>query len=163
MSLKNSKKDFKSKNVTVKGYFSIILVVLLVMFDRLTKIWALNPDSGRDYGILAITYTANTGAGFSIMQNMNIWLIILSLAVLIAIIYFNKKIPKFSVIMIVSGIIGNVTDRIFYGSVIDFINFKIWPIFNVADSLIFIGVIYWIIMLFKEDKQKNINKKRIKK
>ena len=56
--------------------------------------------------------------------------------------------------LIVSGIVGNLIDRIFYGSVIDFINFRFWPIFNVADSLIFIGVIYWIIEILRDRDNK---------
>jgi signal peptidase II len=163
MVLKNSKKDFRSKDVKVKGYYTVITFLLLVFLDRITKMWATSLKSNTDYGILALTYTTNTGAGFSILQNMNILLIIISILAIIAIIYFYKYIPKFSLIMIISGIIGNLLDRIFYGAVIDFINFKFWPIFNIADSLIFVGVIYWIIIIFKEDKEgknstKNNNK-----
>jgi len=161
MVLKNSKKEFKSKDVRVKGYYTIIIFLLLIFLDRITKMWATSLNSNKDYGIIAFTYTVNTGAGFSILQNMNILLIIISAAVLVAIIYYHKYVPKFSLITIISGITGNLLDRIFYGAVIDFINFKFWPIFNIADSLIFIGVIYWIIILFKEEKQSHKESKLI--
>jgi signal peptidase II len=108
---------------------------------------------------MAFTYTNNTGAGFSILQNMNFLLIIISIVVLGAVIYFHKQIPRFSLITIVAGIFGNLVDRIFYGSVIDFINFKFWPIFNIADSLIFVGAIYWAIQIIKEERKLKTNSK----
>lgn len=160
MVLKNSKREFKSKNVETRGYFTVIIFILLLMADRITKFWATTLTTEKDYGILAFTYVTNTGAGFSLFSGMNVWLAVLSIMVLIAIIYYRKEIPKFSTMMISAGILGNRIDRIFYGSVIDFINFKFWPVFNVADSLICIGVLYWIIILFKEDRQ---NKKKSKK
>jgi len=162
MVLKHSKKEFKSKNVKVRGYFTIILFLLLIVFDRVTKMWATTLKSDKNYGILTFTYTTNTGAGFSILQNMNVLLAILSIIVLALILYFAKQLPKFSLIAISAGITGNLVDRICYGSVIDFINFKFWPIFNVADSLIFIGVVYWIIIIFKEEKQSKSIKNRKK-
>ncbi len=152
MVLKNSKKEFKSKSVKSRGYYTIIIFIALLFLDRITKFWATTLTADKDYGILAFTYVTNTGAGFSILKDMNVWLAIISAIALVAIIYFHKEVPKFSLITIIAGITGNLIDRIFYGSVIDFINFKFWPIFNVADSLICIGVIYWIIILFRENK-----------
>jgi len=172
MVLKHSKKDFKSKNVRVKGYYTVIIFLLLIFLDRITKMWATGLSSEHDYGIIAFTYTMNSGAGFSILPNMNILLIIISVAALIAIVYFYRHVPKFSLILIISGIVGNLLDRLCYGAVIDFINLKFWPIFNIADSLIFIGVVYWIIILFRAEKDlennkkendKNIKKKKVRK
>jgi signal peptidase II len=146
-------KVFKSKTVKFKGYYTIIMFLVLVMLDRMTKIWAASLKVEKDFGIFAFTYVTNTGAGFSILQNMNLWLAILSIILLAAIIYYRDSVPKFSLMLIISGIVGNVIDRIFYGSVIDFINLKFWPVFNVADSMICIGVAYWIIILIKEWKE----------
>jgi signal peptidase II len=167
MVLKNSGAVFKSKNVRVNGYYAIIIFLILIFLDRLTKIWASNLSINKDYGLLALTYTANSGAGFSILQNMNMLLIIISIIALIALVYFYNHIPRFSLIMIISGIVGNLIDRIFYGSVVDFINFKFWPVFNVADALICIGVIYWIVKIFRDDRlvkdDKNKKKNKVKK
>ncbi|MGV8086846.1 MAG: signal peptidase II [Candidatus Woesearchaeota archaeon] len=154
MVLKNSYKS-KSKTVTSRGYISIIIILLFLIIDRITKIWAFSTQTNKDYGIIAFTYVTNTGAGFSVMQNMNILLAIISIIALIVLIYYHNMVPKFSLIAIASGIIGNSIDRILYGGVIDFINLKFWPIFNIADSLIFIGVCYWIILLFKEENKNN--------
>jgi len=158
MVAKKSFRKFKSKNVKIKGYYTIFIFLLLVLFDRLAKIWAANLNISKDYGILAFTFVTNTGAGFSILQNMNLVLIIIAVIVLILLIYFNKEIPRFSLLTIVSGITGNLIDRISYGSVIDFINLKFWPIFNIADSLIFIGVIYWIILIIKYERDSKAKK-----
>jgi len=162
----NSKKktarnrDFKSKDVKIRGYYSIILFLMLIFVDRLTKIWAMNAKNGVDYGVVAITYTINTGAGFSTFQNMNTILLWLSIIILGLMIFFNDRLPKFSLVMISAGIVGNLIDRIFYGSVIDFINFKFWPIFNVADSLICIGVAWWIIIILKYENNTKKNQSK---
>ncbi|MGV8141182.1 MAG: signal peptidase II [Candidatus Woesearchaeota archaeon] len=155
MVLKSSNSGkFRSKNVKVRGYYTLIFFLILVFFDRITKTWAISSlKESKDFGILAFTYVLNTGAGFSIMHGMNNLLIIISLIAIIAIIYYNKDIPRFSLIMILSGIFGNLIDRVTYGGVIDFINLKFWPIFNLADSMIFIGVVYWTIIIFKNDKK----------
>jgi len=163
MTPKNSNRKFKSKDVKVKGYFTLILFVLLILFDRITKIWATSLSVSKDYGILAFTYVTNTGAGFSILQNMNLILIIVSVIALVLVVYFHKYIPRFSFVTILAGIAGNLMDRIFYGSVIDFINFKFWPVFNIADSLICIGVIYWIIIIIKEERNTKVKDSKVKK
>ena len=151
---KKSKREFKSKTVRVRGYYTIIIFLALIFLDRLTKAWASGLKGDVEFRLLSFTYVTNTGAGFSILQNMNLMLIIISIIVLGLLIYFNNKIPRISLMLIVSGIVGNLIDRIFYGSVIDFINFRFWPIFNVADSLIFIGVIYWIIEILRDRDNK---------
>jgi signal peptidase II len=148
------KKEFKSKNVKIKGYITIIFFLILIFIDRLTKIWAMNLKDSIDYGIIAFTYVTNTGAGFSILQNMNTLLIGISVLVLGLLLYFHDHINNTSVLLISSGIVGNVVDRIFYGKVIDFIDFKFWPIFNISDSLIFVGVLIWIVIIFRDNKKK---------
>ncbi|HYD02934.1 MAG TPA: signal peptidase II [Alphaproteobacteria bacterium] len=146
-----SSKDFKSKDVSIKGYHEIIIIVILLLLDRLTKIWAMKLISPIDYGFLEFVYVVNTGAAFSILENTNwLFIIIASLAV-IAMIYYRKYIPRFSLIAILSGTLGNLIDRIFHKGVIDFINFKFFPIFNLADTLISIGVAYWIVQLIREE------------
>lgn len=75
---------------------------------------------------------------------------------IIAIFYYIKKIVKnekllqFAVGLLLGGTIGNLIDRIAYGAVIDFIDFRIWPVFNVADSAVTISIILLIILLWKK-------------
>jgi len=162
----NSFKDenYKEENPKTLGYYPVILFLLFIIIDRITKIWALTLAGKRvDFGILEFVYTTNTGAGFSILQNQNTllsWIAVIALGVII---YYYSHFPKLGFLMIISGIIGNLIDRIMYGYVIDFINFKIWPIFNIADSLVFLGVVYTIIVWIREEKEKDKKKKISKK
>jgi signal peptidase II len=163
-SLKNVTKnrnvnEFKSKKIKIKGYYNTVLFIILILIDRLTKVW-ITASGNKDYGIIAFTYTINTGAGFSILSGMNGILAIIAAIAIAAIIYFHEHIPRFSAITIISGIAGNLTDRIFYGGVIDFINLKFWPIFNIADSLIVIGVTYWIILILMDEYSSKARKSK---
>ena len=65
--------------------------------------------------------------------------------------YLYQKNKKYSIQLgiIAGGIVGNLIDRILYGYVIDFINFSFWPIFNIADSATFVGVIWLVFLLWK--------------
>ena len=101
----------------------------------------------------------NTGVAFSIQLPISAQMIV-SVALLIAILLFSKSIidslksHKFASIialgMIFGGGLGNLIDRIRLGHVIDFIDLKIWPVFNLGDSFITIGAIFLAIMLFKK-------------
>lgn len=164
----------KDESPRIIGYYGIMLFLLFIILDRLSKVWALTLNKPIDLGILEFVYVTNSGAGFSILQNQNVllsWIAVIALGIII---FYYNMFPKISFIMIISGIIGNLIDRVSYGYVIDFINFKFWPVFNVADSLIFVGVIYTILIWIKENKKKRIkennnrikennNKKKIKK
>ena len=102
----------------------IILGVILIILDRFTKYY--------------LGKINNTGAGFGILQNYNLFLIVFSLIILILISYLFIKSSfkeKIALTIIVSGTISNLIDRILYGSVIDFINLKFWPLFNLADII----------------------------
>ncbi|GIU69897.1 MAG: hypothetical protein KatS3mg002_1133 [Candidatus Woesearchaeota archaeon] len=150
---------------TISGYYYIIIFLILIILDRITKIWAITLSGNKkiDIGIVEFIYITNTGAGFSILENQNTllsWIAVIAIGLLI---YFYDKFPKAGFLMILSGIIGNLIDRILYGYVIDFINLKFWPVFNMADSLIFIGVFYTIIYWIINDRSNKKNKKSKKR
>ena len=100
----------------------------------------------------------NTGSLFGIMKDFNgifIWLSLIATGLLIF--YypeFKKFKSKFAISIILSGIIGNLFDRIFLGYVTDFINFRFWPVFNIADSCLTLGIIALVSLYFIEDYQK---------
>ena len=107
-----------------------------------------------------LTYTKNNGAAWSILKDQRILLLIVSVLVLFLINkYMNKeklsKIEEFTYGMIIGGILGNFFDRIIYGSVIDFLDFKIfgynYPIFNLADTFIVVGIILLIIISIRKE------------
>ncbi|MBT3395309.1 signal peptidase II [archaeon] len=124
----------------------LLLTLLIIIIDQLTKISLKNISGG------IITYTTNTGAAFSLFQNSTNILILISGIVAISVVYFYKKYPKsyIPLAFILGGTIGNLIDRIYFGYVRDFIDLKIWPIFNVADSFNVIGVTILIYLILKE-------------
>ena len=150
----------KAPHLSSKGYFSIIIFLLLILLDRLTKAWAVTLAKTLDYGVVSFLYVTNTGAGFSTFQDSNnilIWVAIIALGVII---FYREHIPNQAFLLILAGLIGNLIDRISYGHVVDFINLKFWPIFNLADAMITIGAIitvaYWIkseIVMKKKNKK----------
>lgn len=132
----------------------IFIIVTAVLFlDQLTKSLvsnklALNQSVPLIKGILHLTLIHNRGAAFGILKNQ-ITLFIFTSAVAIILIYFNlkdkkqKKHPVYTVslCLILAGALGNLIDRLFLGYVVDFIDFRIWPVFNVADSAITVGAV----------------------
>tara|TARA_Y100000310_G_C20181566_1_gene578387 strand:+ start:230 stop:583 length:354 start_codon:yes stop_codon:yes gene_type:complete len=105
--------------------------------------------------ILHLTYIQNTGAGFGILKGSNTILIFTSLIIIGAILFNFKKITKeksinIPIALILGGAIGNLIDRILVGHVIDFMDFRIWPAFNVADSAITIGALWLIVYFWKK-------------
>lgn len=97
--------------------------------------------------IFHLTYIENPGAAFGILAHKRIFFIIITMIILGAIIYFYYKVGKKNKIMaislglVVGGAIGNLIDRSMIGTVTDFFDFRIWPVFNIADSAIVIGMI----------------------
>lgn len=96
-------------------------------------------------GIFHITYIRNPGAAFGIMANRTPVFIVISLLVIAGIIFFYYKqgfkrgiIPS-SLGLIAGGALGNLVDRVRFGEVIDFLDFRVWPVFNLADSAIVVG------------------------
>jgi lipoprotein signal peptidase len=136
------------------------LSALLLVADRLTKIWVGNHIPFGDAipiipNVLRITHWTNEGAAFSMFANSASpnsvrWVlvsfsILASVVVLIAMIRLGSRftLTTIALALILAGALGNVHDRIAYGSVIDFIEVHIfsyhWPDFNVADSSIVVG------------------------
>lgn len=138
---------------------------LIVAADRASKIWALNYLQYRDVDLFAyfrLHYVENTGMAFGLMQNGNQVLIWIMLAVLVYLVYSWKELAaagplaKWGALFIFAGALGNLYDRIKLGFVVDFLDFRVWPVFNIADSFITVGgVLLALSLLFlrpREDK-----------
>jgi signal peptidase II len=106
-----------------------------------------------------LTHASNTGAAFSILQDQTPFLIVTSLIGLAAILLFffyppfEHPLLRVALGLQLGGAIGNLIDRVAYGSVTDFIQFPHYPAFNVADSSIVIGVaiLVWF-LVFRDDR-----------
>jgi len=143
----------------------VILGILLLVLDQLTKFIFL--EQNYDYGFFAFSYVKNTGVSFGLLQGTTLIMIIVSIVVLGLLWYYREEFEgkEIFLVFIATGTVGNLIDRVFRGYVVDFINFKFFPVFNVADSLLTIGVIGFIIMVLIEqmkDDKKKIKRKRKK-
>ena len=114
--------------------------------------------------IFHITYVLNPGAAFGIFEHQTAFFVVVAISMLSAVLYFYPRIPvgypllRFGVGLMVGGAIGNVIDRIKTGYVVDFFDFRIWPVFNVADMAIVTGVcciVFNIIYLSKIEDEKH--------
>jgi len=137
-------------------FFALITTFSVVIVDRVTKLFFSELLS---YGeslpvirnVLHMTLVHNTGIAFGFFKDQGIVFIvvpIIAIFLLVFNIYYyrqnNEALSRIYIVafsLILGGAIGNLIDRIVYGYVIDFIDFRIWPVFNVADSAITIGAI----------------------
>jgi len=128
-----------------------IIAPVVLFFDQLSKFivisnLSLNQSIPLIKGIFHLTLVYNRGAAFGILKNQLPLFIFTSLTAII-LIYLNYKKNKekesfcynLSLGLILAGALGNLIDRIFLGYVIDFLDFRIWPVFNIADSAITVG------------------------
>lgn len=97
--------------------------------------------------IVTLTYIRNTGAAFGLFPNMSIVFVLIAIAVVVAIVIYYRQLATSSWVLRVAlglqlgGAVGNMIDRIIYGYVTDFVDFRVWPVFNVADASIVAGTI----------------------
>ena len=140
--------------------------IVLLLIDQISKLLVikfLDINGGIELikNFFYLTYTHNTGAAFSILTGQRILLILI--ATIILIILFNyirknkvkEKIDILAFSLIIGGSLGNLIDRIVRGYVVDFLDFKIFgynfPIFNLADTFIVIGVFLLLITTIRKE------------
>ena len=150
--------------------FIFFLSLPLYALDQWTKQLVLrfvNPDAPHMVisGFFNLVNVTNTGAAFGSFRNNNTFFIVISsVALLVVLVLLVRRRPPdlwrdMSLALLLAGILGNVTDRLLYGHVIDFLLFDLhipyahpWPAFNVADSCISIAVVLFIIHSFWQGK-----------
>ena len=142
------------KNIKEKLNYLIIISFFCIL-DQLSKIYIFSNFHkllNKDYLLFKIELVRNYGAAFSIFEGSRLFLTFISVisSIILAYIIFiseNKLINKYGLSFILAGSIGNGIDRILNGYVIDFIKFKLidFPVFNIADVVINIGVLILII------------------
>ncbi|MEG0026014.1 MAG: signal peptidase II [Bacilli bacterium] len=151
----------------------LILSSLIVLLDQLVKFFVSKLVLFESIKVIndffSITYVQNEGAAFSILSGNRFLLIFIAL-VAIGFVYFyllrNQKLTRLKCVsygLLLGGIVGNLIDRICYGYVIDYLDFRIFsysfPIFNIADIAIVIAMFVIAINIFEGEKnEKNCNK-----
>ncbi len=132
-------------------------MVGIFLLDHITKVAALFYLPDKPIELLPffhLTYVENTGAAFGLMRNGNFLLIFVMLAIIAYIIFSWRelcsygRLVKWGAVFILAGALGNLYDRILLGYVVDFLDFRIWPVFNVADSFITVGGGMFVLSLF---------------
>ncbi len=142
-----------TKPVTFFGISSLVVIL-----DVITKYLATTSLTfGESIAVIKnffhITLVHNYGVSFGLFNDASLrWLWVgVGIGAIILIFYYYTRIENMMLLIaasfIVGGAIGNVADRILHGFVIDFIDFRFWPAFNIADSAITVGaallIIYW--------------------
>lgn len=152
--------------VKKENMFRFIFGLSIILLDQISKYWVAENILYGSYisvtSFFKIVHFQNTGAAFSFLHNASGWqnyfFIILTGIILIYLFYLFKKNKDqkytwLSLLLIVSGAIGNLIDRVINGYVTDFIyihyNEMYWPAFNVADSVISIGAFLYLYALCK--------------
>jgi len=159
--VKNIVKNNKTKTSKIKVVYFFLLGFILLFLDQLTKFFIFRFVSIGERitiipGFLWFSNVHNTGASFGILQNSNAPLVYLYIMVFGLMIffydYFKSSLERISYVLFMSGLLGNLLDRFIHGFVVDFIDLGWWPVFNVADSCLVIGVILLIIAEFTTKK-----------
>lgn len=139
-----------------------IIVTSVILLDQLTKFFALrflslNTPVPLIKNFLNLTLVHNRGAAFGLFQNQLLIFVLVSFFAIGLILYnlknkTNSIILKFSLSLILGGCVGNLIDRLRFGFVVDFLDLRIWPVFNIADSVITIAAFFltWE-LLFKKN------------
>jgi signal peptidase II len=150
--------------------FILFLTLPLYALDQVTKQWILRSISLYDARSVVpdffnLVNVPNTGAAFGSSKGNNTFFVVISLIALVVVtillVRHRRSDPwrDVSLALLLAGILGNLTDRLLYGHVVDFLLFNLhiryadpWPAFNVADSCISIAVVLFIIHSFRTQK-----------
>jgi len=143
-------------------WFGVTLAVLLL--DQLSKSAiraALAPGESHPllWDLVSLTFTENQGASFGILQGAGLPISIVSIVALGVFAYVtlfsdvSEKGLLFAIALAAGGIAGNLIDRLAQGAVTDFIDIGFWPVFNVADSAIVVGVAIIVAYLLRSSSR----------
>jgi signal peptidase II len=141
-----------------------LLCALLIIFDQVTKSWALSAlDGGRTIDIIwTLRFALGFNSGMAFSQGEGLGVVIGLVAVGVVVVMWRSMMKATSAMtaygfsFIIGGALGNVVDRLFRqdkwmrGHVVDFIDLQWWPVFNVADSAIFVGASLLVLGLYFE-------------
>lgn len=139
----------------------ILLVVLLTfLLDQLSKAVIRNSMAEEQTisvipHVFSFTYVLNPGAAFGLFARQTTFFIIMTLFVVMIVLLIAWRVSaklwllRLSLGLILGGALGNLADRLRFGMVVDFLDFKVWPVFNLADSAIVIGAFLLAIMIWQ--------------
>ena len=141
-------------------YFIIATAILFL--DQLTKVMVRSSFElyeSREIipNVFHLTYIENPGAAFGMLADQRTFFLLITVFIIAFMLYFMKTLendePKANIFlsMVIGGALGNFIDRIQKGSVTDFFDFLIWPVFNIADMFIVFGIVMAAFYIFRSE------------
>ncbi len=167
-----------SKSKGLFFFLDILFFILLVILDQITKNLAVvylkdKPAYVLLDGVFELHYLENSGAAFGMLQNQKILFVTIAAVILVIIGYLLLKLPRnrhyamleVLLVLIASGAVGNMIDRVQFNYVVDFFYFKLidFPIFNVADIYVSVSCVLLailVIFFYKDDDFDFLGKKK---
>ena len=135
----------------IKELTFFLVVLIVVALDQVSKFFVIaNMTLGQSIpqeGFLRITYSTNTGGVFGIFANQAFLITLTAIVGVAAILVYsryqqaNRLLVRVALGLLLGGAVGNLIDRIRLGEVVDFIDVGAWPVFNLADSAVVVGII----------------------
>lgn len=138
------------------------VAIAVLVLDLLTKVWVVAELEGQrqlEYGQLIIRVSRNPGAAFSFAEGATLLFTVVAVVVIVVIVRISRRLRSvgwaLSLGLLLGGATGNLVDRLFRspgpgrGAVVDFIDFQVWPSFNVADSGIVVGGLLAVLLSFR--------------
>lgn len=148
----------------------IAIISILLILDQLTKYWTTNISLSIIPNFLSFISVSNTGAAWNILNN-NTWILIIITIICLVLLTINKdgipnvKGKNWILGLVYAGMMGNLLDRFVFHYVRDFISIQIfkyqYPVFNLADMYIVIGMILLFIILVKGDSHEKDNGRKL--
>ena len=144
--------------------FNLICVAALIGADQLIKLWAvrvLQPVGAMPLipHVVELRFVLNPGMAFSLLSGKQLFLIIATSAALLVVAYLlffrsrGNRLQQAAMILVLSGGVGNLIDRVLNGEVVDYINllFMRFAVFNFADICVCVGVALWVLQIFLDE------------
>lgn len=162
----------EQKGFLREGFLHIVLVIVCVVFDQLSKVWARTELSDAAMpvweGVFSFRLIYNTGGAWGIFNKHTWALTAFSIVVMTAIVVGYLMLPRekkmrpmrYAIVLITAGALGNIIDRVAFGKVTDMFSFDLinFPVFNVADICIVCGCILACILLVFYYKDEDFSK-----
>ncbi|MDD5085730.1 MAG: signal peptidase II [Candidatus Omnitrophica bacterium] len=138
-------------------YFTGLAVFILDQLSKVLVLKSLSPEESLPLipQVFHITLARNTGIAFGLLKGNSPWLfaaIAASILILFLVSLGVHKVSKLASVaygLILGGAVSNFLDRILRGSIVDWLDFRIWPVFNIADACISVGAALFILILWR--------------
>lgn len=138
----------------------LLIAVAVLLLDQFTKhlvLRMMTPEQSIPLitGVFHLTFVRNPGAAFGMFAYQTRFFIAVTVIVIGLLILYSRQIrgdsrwARIALGLQLGGAVGNLIDRVRWGRVIDFLDFRVWPVFNVADSAIVVGALVFVILIWR--------------